>query len=162
MDALKQLDDLVHRRQLEWHWIGSDGELMPIGAHWHWYTLISSPYAGWCRYLFLGFSENLDCHQPLCPCRLRYDVACDFAIILPAVEWCLIDLNGTNDRWPSCWVNMLPCYPNSGPCSIDSITSNPADSCRVCTPCWWKMTASDMRSWRMRSWCGLFPVEFNR
>jgi hypothetical protein len=35
MDALKQLDDLVHRRQLEWHWSGSDGELMPIGAHWH-------------------------------------------------------------------------------------------------------------------------------
>lgn len=39
MDALKQLDDLVHRRQLgrqlEWHWIGSYGELMPIGARWH-------------------------------------------------------------------------------------------------------------------------------
>ena len=35
MDALKQLDDLVHKRQLEWMALGSAGELMPIGTRWH-------------------------------------------------------------------------------------------------------------------------------
>ena len=98
------------------HWIGSDGELMPIGARWHWYTLICLDFFSLCGLVplpfFLGFSENLDCHHPLCPWWFCHHFASGWMMF----NYSLIDLNGTNDRWPSCWVNICeyatPIYHN--------------------------------------------------